>query len=199
MLGKRSESEYADACRRGRHVVRMERLHFQSPAHSDVRAMLASASDAEAQRWLGWPKGLVIREPRRGSLLAKKPGQGRMRAAGMMGDCYLIAIDQATGLLAGGVGYDPQNGELGGWLTPELRGRGLGAALFAAAAQFVHYHLGEEYVLAGTERANVPCVRALLSAGFTPVSGPDTHRLPDGRVVPACWFQHAADQPVECG
>lgn len=180
-------------------MVHMERLHFQSPATSDLRMRLAAASDSEAQRWLGWRKNEVIRESRRGSLLAKKPGQGRWRAAGIIGEFHLIAIDQATGLLAGAVGYDPDSGEVGGFLAPQFRGRGLGAELFAAAAQFAHYHLGEEYVLAATERANVPCIRALLSAGFTPVPGPDTHPLPDGRVVPAYWFQHVVDQPAECG
>lgn len=180
-------------------MVHMERLRFQSPMKSDVRVMLAAASDAEAQRWLGWPKIVLIRESRRGFLLAKKPGQGRMRAPGRIGEFQMTAIDRATGLLAGGVGYEPENGEVGGWLAPQFRGRGLGAELFAGAAQFAHYHLGEEYVAAGTERTNVRCIRALLSAGFTPVSGPDTHLLQDGRVVPSYWFQHVVGQPAECG
>lgn len=122
-----------------------------------------------------------------------------MRATGMMGQSYLIAIDHATGLLAGGVAYDPGSGEIGGWLAPRFRGRRLGAELFTSAMQFAHYHLGKEYVLAGTEPANVSCVRALLAAGFIPASGPDAHRLPDGRIVPSRWFQHVVDQPVECG
>lgn len=179
--------------------MHLERLHFQSPTKSDVRLMLASASDAEAQRWLGWRKNVLVRESRRGSLLAKKPGQGRMRAAGRAGEFQMIAIDRATGLLAGAVGYEPESGEVGGWLAPQFRGRGLAAELFAGAAQFAHFHLGEEYVVAGTERTNMPCIHALLSAGFTPVSGPDTHPLPDGRVIPAYWFQHSAGQPAECG
>jgi RimJ/RimL family protein N-acetyltransferase len=90
------------------------------------------------------------------------------------------------------------NGEVGGFLAPRFRGRRLGAELFAGAAQFAHYHLGEEHVYAVTEPANAACVRALLLAGFTPADGPEVRRLPDGRVVPACWFQHATGQPTQC-
>ena len=53
-------------------------------------------------------------------------------------------------------------------------------------------------VRAGTEPANVACVAALLAAGFESAQGSQTHHLPDGRAVPACWFRHDSGQPARC-
>jgi len=197
MLGKKSRSNPMAACWRDHHVVKLDHLRLQSLTRSDTTMMNAAGSDADAQRWLGWHKQLVIRQQRCGSLLAKQPGRGRA-LAGIETQWHLIAVDLASGLLAGAVGGNLRDGTVGGWLAPQFRGRGLGAELFSGAAQFAHAHLGQERVLAGTEPANAPCIRALLSAGFTPTAGPDAHRLPDGRVVPACWFHHPTDRPARC-
>jgi RimJ/RimL family protein N-acetyltransferase len=198
MMGKRFRSKPIVTCWRGHHVVRMEHLRLQSPVRSDTAIMRAAASDPEAQRWLGWYKEDVIRDSRRDSLLARQPGRGRAPAASTTWLWNLIAVDEATGLLAGAVGGNRKNGELGGYLAPRFRGRHLGTELFAGAVQFAHYHLGEEHVYAATEPANTAAVRALLSAGFTPIDGPEVHGLLDGRVVPARWFQHATGQPTQC-
>jgi RimJ/RimL family protein N-acetyltransferase len=200
MLGNRAAAGSPAACGKGHHVVLTGHFRMQSPSRSDLLMMRAAASDPEAQRWLGWRQGLVKRESRRQDLLRARPGRGRTRDPGMAtGSPNLVVIDLATGLLAGGVGLDGPRGELGGWLSPQFRGRGLGAELFAGAAQFAHYHLGHASVRAGTERANLACVGALRSAGFTPTSGPEVYRLPDGRAVPTRWFRHVADAPATCG
>jgi hypothetical protein len=44
----------------------------------------------------------------------------------------------------------------------------------------------------------VSSVRALLSAGFIPTTGPHVHKLPDGRVIPTSWFHHTTDEPARC-
>jgi RimJ/RimL family protein N-acetyltransferase len=198
MLGKWSGARLPVICREGHHVVLTEHLRMQSPSRSDIRIMLAAASDPEAQRWLGWRDRIVKRESRRKDLLAARPGRGRSPHPGMASSLYLAVIDPSTDLMAGAVGVNRRNGELGGWLAPLFRGRGLGAELFAGAAQFVHYHLGSASVVAGTETANVSCVRALRSAGFAATRGPEFHPLPDGRTVPVCWFRHDADKPARC-
>jgi RimJ/RimL family protein N-acetyltransferase len=107
-------------------------------------------------------------------------------------------VDRASGLAAGGAALAPWSLEVGGWLAPGFRGRGLGAELFAAIAQFGHDHLGLAMVLAGVEPANVACVAALLAAGFEPAQGPQTHYLPDGRVIPARWFRHDTGKAARC-
>jgi RimJ/RimL family protein N-acetyltransferase len=116
----------------------------------------------------------------------------------MASSLYLAVIAPSTDLMAGGVGVNRRNGEIGGWLAPRFGGRGLGAELFTGAAQFVHYHLAGASVVAGTQTANVSCVRALRSAGFAATPGPESHLLPDGRTVPTYWFRHDADNPAIC-
>lgn len=113
-------------------------------------------------------------------------------------DQWPLAVDRGSGLAAGGAALHVGSLEVGGWLAPEFRGHGLGAELFAAIAQFGHDHLGITTARAGTEPANVACVAALLAARFEPTQGPQTHHLPDGRAVPACWFRHDTGQPARC-
>jgi RimJ/RimL family protein N-acetyltransferase len=92
-----------------------------------------------------------------------------------------------------------ETGEVGGWLAPRFRGHGMGAALFAGAAELGHRHLDISVVIAGTELSNIACSGALTSAGFIPAEGPETHALPDGREVRARWFHHESDQTAWCG
>lgn len=184
-------------CRRDDHIVLTVNLRLHTPTVRDRAIMQAAASDPEAQRWLGWPARVLVPEPRRDGLLAMKPGRGRRQSLNL-DHWWLAAVDRASGLVAGGAGLGAVSLEVGGWLAPGFRGRGLGAELFAAIAQFGHDHLGLTTVRAGTEPANVACVAALLAAGFEPAQGPQTHHLPDGRVVPSCWFRHDAGQPARC-
>jgi len=183
-------------CRLGHHILLTANLRLHTPTRRDQAIILATASDPEAQRWLGWPTRVLIPEPRRERLLAMEPGQGRRQS--MYLDHLLLAVDRASGLAAGGAGLHVGRLEVGGWLAPGFRSRGLGGELFAAIAQFGHDHLGITTVRAGTEPANVACVAALLAAGFEQAQGPQTHHLPDGRTVPACWFRHDTGQPARC-
>jgi RimJ/RimL family protein N-acetyltransferase len=185
-------------CRGGRHLFCTECLRLQTPTWSDIRMLMAAASDAEAQRWLGWTTQQVIPEVHRAELLARPPGQGRRRYRGAGGHWALTAIELSSGRLAGSAEGSLRSGEVGASLAPQFRSRGLGAELFAAAALFAHDHLGLASLRAGTEPANAACVAALLSAGFVPAAGPDLHRLPDGRAVPARWFRHDTARPSRC-
>jgi RimJ/RimL family protein N-acetyltransferase len=175
----------------------MQGLRLQTPTVQDVRIMFAAASDPQAQRWLGWTSRDVIPQWDLEHQLARTAGRGRAlsRAPGWR---RLAAIDPTTGRVAGALGIDEDTGEVGGWLAPRYRGRGLGSGLFAGAAEFAHHHLGIPNVTAGTETRNAACIAALVSAGFTPAAGPVTHSLPDGRVVPARWFRHQSARPAMC-
>ena len=195
MLRARTRSA-SQACRRGHHVLLTAHLRLQTPTTGDVPILCATASDPEAQRWLGWPARQVVAGPYRDRLLAMEPGQGRVRSRRL--DHWLLAVDRASGLPAGGVALDAVSLEVGGWLAPGFRAHGLGAELFAGIAQFGHDHLGIAMVRAGTEQANMACVAALQAAGFEPAEGPATHRLPDGRIIRARWFRHDAQQATRC-
>lgn len=190
------EGEPPAQCGRECHVLHMPGLRLQTPTKRDVRIMLAAASDPQAQRWLGWNGPNVIPERDRQQLLARPAGRGALSPARARG--YIVAIDPATGRVAGAAGHDGATGEVGGWLAPRYRGYGLGSGLFAGVAEFAHQHLGIPSVIAATETSNVACIAALASAGFIPVAGPDTHPLPDGRVIPCRWFRHTSAHPTVC-
>jgi RimJ/RimL family protein N-acetyltransferase len=185
-------------CRNGRHVLRTPSLRLQTPTVRDLKMMMAAASDPQAQRWLGWSAELVVAADDVQRLLTLRAGEGRLIPRPSGDQWYLAAVEWATGQLAGAVGCDPDGRELGGWLAPRYRGRGLGRELFAGAALFAHQHLGVSSVVAGTEVSNAACITALVSAGFAPDAGPPTHRLPDGRVVPVRWLRHETDHPARC-
>jgi RimJ/RimL family protein N-acetyltransferase len=110
----------------------------------------------------------------------------------------LVAIGPASDRLAGLVAMTWETREIGGWLVPEYRGRGLGAALFAAAAELAHRDLGTTAVRAGAHPGNAACTGALTAAGFTPAPGPETHVQPSGRIIPARWFRHERGQAGYC-
>jgi RimJ/RimL family protein N-acetyltransferase len=187
-------------CRRGRHVLHMPGLRLQSPAVGDHNGALAGASDPEAQRWLEWPGESLVPAGKREHFLSVRPGTGllvpfRLEPAIIS----LVAIDPASDRLAGRVSVNWETREIGGWLVPEYRSRGLGAALFAAAAELAHRHLGITAVHAGAHPGNAACIGALTAAGFIPASGPETHVQPNGHVIPTRWFRHQYDQAGSCG
>lgn len=161
--------------------------------------MIAAASDPQAQRWLGWSANDVVAEERLERLLTLRAGEGPPISRAPGDWWYLAAVEWATGRLAGAVACEPDGREMGGWLAPRYRGRGLGRELFAGAALFAHQHLGLSSVAAETEVSNAACIAALVSGGFVPDTGQPTHQLPDGRVVPTRWLRHDADHPARCG
>lgn len=196
MFGKLFRVRRSDPrCGRGLHHLQTEQLVLTSPSVMDLRSAMAAASDAAAQRWLGWLPEDVLSGPHRRSLLLRQAGRG---PKAVIDRPVLIAIDRISGRLAGEVAFDLEQAEVGGWLAPEFRGRGLGRELFRAAATFAHQHLGLGVVRAVTERTNTACVGALCRAGFVATTGPETYRLPDGRSVPTRWFRHDSKQPQNC-
>jgi RimJ/RimL family protein N-acetyltransferase len=146
---------------------------------------------------MGWPPEVVVREDHRAALLAQRPGRG-MPWTDRDHTRVLVAIDRAADRIAGAILVNEERQEIGGWLAPAYRARGLGRELFQGAAALVHHHLGIATVRAGTDVANTACVGALTSAGFVATEGPTDHRLPDGRVTQAQWFRHDTDQPTTC-
>ncbi|NVI87093.1 GNAT family N-acetyltransferase [Actinomadura sp. BRA 177] len=203
MQTRQGPREAVRGCARGRHVVLTPRLLCRSATLADARVAAATASDPEAQRWLGWEPEVRIPEDERDRLLATPPDRGRTRF-GLPRRCdptSLLAIDPERDLVAGAVTLTPLSHEvceLGGHLAPAYRGRGLGAELFTAGLALAHRHLHFTEVRAGAEPENVASVRSLWRAGFDPVPGPPTHRLPDGRVIPSAWFADTEPNPQWC-
>jgi RimJ/RimL family protein N-acetyltransferase len=182
-------------CGRHRHFLRHGPILLRTAGIEDMVVGHAAASDPEAQHWLGWRPEQICPEPVRTRCLETIPRQdpaaGRRKAGA---HDYFAALDPGTGRLLGmiGIGFvrDRERYEMGGWLAPAFRGRGLGAGLFRAAAHLAHEHMGIAGLAAGTEAANIASERSLIAAGFVPGDGPDPHILPNGRVITSRWFRH---------
>ncbi|MFJ6370120.1 GNAT family N-acetyltransferase [Streptomyces virginiae] len=204
-------------CGDGRHTIRTARLLLYTPRdHWDVEMGAAAGADSDAQRWFGWiPDSLVtpetaahllgIHDGNRAERLRAFPRSVRRELARPVvlpdpgAEQRLLAVDAATGLVAGMSSLTPDSGgAIGLWLAPACRGRGLGTELVTATARFGHEHLGLESVSAGTETANHRCRGALRAAGFVQYEGPALHTLPDGRVVDSAWYRHEAAGTARC-
>ncbi len=111
--------------------------------------------------------------------------------------CRLIAVAH-EGQFAGVYFLGPSIGwrsrwdvELGWWLAPEARGRGLGRASLAVVLAHVHRDLGLQVARMGTEADNVRAVRQIEAAGAKLVRE-GSHTLPNGRIAAARWYHHVA-------
>lgn len=197
-------------CGPDRHVLATGRLLLFTPRHRlDVAAALAACADPEAQRWLGTQADRIVPDPAvRRVLLGWRPAgdDGRRVPRELAepfvpdgtGALFLVCVRRSDLSYAGGLELDPRTGELGGWLAPGCRGRGLGAELFGAGLALAHTHLGLATVRAGAEPGNTASRRALTRAGLVPDRGPDRHALPDGRVIEAVWHRHDTPAPSRC-
>jgi RimJ/RimL family protein N-acetyltransferase len=135
-------------------------------------------------------KRLLTRRPRNVDTADLRPYRN--------GEAAMVAVDPVKHRYAGMVLITLDTCELGGWLAPGYRSQGLGAELFSAAVRFGHEHLGLVDLRAGAELGNEACIGALRSAGFVSVDGPQTHELPDGRIVSTTWFGHRDPAASPC-
>jgi RimJ/RimL family protein N-acetyltransferase len=189
----------AEKCAKSRHFVATDRLFFRTPTEWEMASAQAAASDLAAQRWIGWALEAIVPEADRTQFLSVVPGTGP--------DCdwpesaCLVAIHRKANRCAGMVTITRDHGgwpELGGWLAPAFRGRGLGAELFHAGLVLGHEHLGLSRIRAAAEMTNTGSRRALHTAGFSAVNGPSTYALQNGRVMTPCWYEHEVADTQRC-
>lgn len=195
----RARRVYAAKCVKGRHFLATERLVFRTPTEWEMAAAQAAASDAAAQRWIGWSAEAIVPKSDRAQFLSVVPGTGPDRD--WADAACLVAIHRKTNRCAGMVTISRDTGfwpELGGWLAPAFRGRGLGAELFGAGLVLGHDHLGLSCVRAAAESANMGSRRALRAAGFETVDGPAAYPLQNGRVMTPCWYEHEERTVQRC-
>lgn len=187
----RARRIYAAKCIKGRHFLATERLLFRTPTEWEMAAAQAAASDAAAQRWIGWAPEAIVPKSDRAKFLSVVPGTGPDRD--WPDSACLLAIHRKANRCAGMVTISRDPGqwpELGGWLAPAFRGKGLGAELFRAGLLLSHGHLGLSRIRAAAEVANMGSRRALRAAGFEIVDGPAAYPLQNGRVMSPCWYEH---------
>lgn len=98
------------------------------------------------------------------------------------------AVVDDAGALLGGVSvfsfdFTHANGQLGYWVAPEARGRGIAAAAARLAAEFTFAQLPLERIALFHSVENEASCRAALKAGFRPEgTARKSWRYPDGRL-----------------
>lgn len=164
--------------------VTTERLVLRNARATDAAAVGATIDRVvlEAQGWSP-PMGRqwVQTTRRQGSALI--PG-------------FLVACDREGGRVRGVVAVsavDRRAGtaELGWWMGPDARGRGLGTEALAAGIAVLHRQ-GIIRVLVGTREDNT-AVRAALTKVGARLTEHKLYRLPDGSETPSAWYVHVAE------
>lgn len=107
--------------------------------------------------------------------------------------CEWVVVDRERDVVIGAVvvnAFDGHGGkcELGWWVAPPCRGRGLGTEAMSAVLSAVHAS-GQQRVIVGTAESN-GSVRHVLEKLGAQLSRIEPHRLPDGSSVSSAWYHH---------
>lgn len=110
---------------------------------------------------------------------------------------FFAGIDRETDHLVSGLMVNSTSGEseIGGAVHVDYRGQGYGREMMAAVCGLVHRHFGIARLVAGCEETNTASRAWLAGAGFRLTSGPSPHKLPNGRVMQALWWEHVDAEP----
>jgi RimJ/RimL family protein N-acetyltransferase len=171
-------------------------MHLRLATAGDLALFLTAASDAEAQRWLGWRPELLR------TTSAREPWRAGPSTGGVQLDGDLLMLSASCrGYYVGGVelkpggnddGWSAEDMQLGIVVAPVFRQLGFGTELLRRAVAHAHQLLKVDRVVAGCEREHARCAAALGAAGFRSIPGPPRHVLPDGREIDSLWFGHCA-------
>jgi RimJ/RimL family protein N-acetyltransferase len=150
-------------------------------------------SDPGAQQWLGWAEADLVTVPPGPVTLPLRQRSGIVRPE-VDRLCFAAVDRETTGMVAAITIYRAGDGrlEVGGSVAAQHRGRGFGTETLKAVCELAHHHFGIAVLRAGCETTNVASIGWLRSVGFAQIAGPPTHRLPNGREIPALWWQHSS-------
>ena len=140
-------------------------VQLRLAAERDIpEILIAHQDDPELYRRLGQ------RRPPSGAELGRRIDEGPAdRAAGTAVWLTIVAAgsDDCIGQLdARGVDWDHGRADLGMWMAPAQRGRGLGTQALRLTAHWLLEKCGLERVQLLTDPDNVPMLRASRAAGF---------------------------------
>ena len=180
---RRRQTRRCDAA----HLYHSDRLELGPPHRRHANAFMSSI-DEEVRHWQGYTDAevdtwhtafqLVTRTP-------PPPGCPRWLIATGRGDGGFTASYKLSSVSADGA-----DAELGWWLAPEARGRGLGRESLAMVLDYVHDHLGVAAVWMGTGEANARAIAQIEAVGAA-FDGYRPHELPNGSRVSSRWYVHA--------
>lgn len=129
----------------------------------DASAVFHACQDAAIQRWLRLPQPYTARH-------AVEFVRAHAGPQPEPSGAYFAAVRLETGEVLGSVSFDrlaDGAGEIGGWLDPFARGRGLATAAVAGLTAWGFAELGLERVRCRVARGNGAARRTLERAGFT--------------------------------
>ncbi|MFC3999262.1 GNAT family N-acetyltransferase [Nocardiopsis sediminis] len=150
-------------------ILRTERLTLRAFTEAEIGPVLAAARDRLTQRWLPLPepgRAYTRADAERWCLIeapnARVSGDGQQWAA----------IETATGTFAGTVGlvrtaWKAKVTEVGYWLAPEARGRGLATEAVIAVSRWAVLDQGFQRVELKAGTANTGSRAVAERAGFT--------------------------------
>jgi RimJ/RimL family protein N-acetyltransferase len=149
---------------------------------ADVPAVLTACQDPEIARWVTIPQPFLLADA---ETLVREAQ--RMWLEGL-GAPFAI-VDAASDRLLGAVtrfGPDGHQATFGLWLTPDARGRGVGARALRAVADWTFATTGairlDAFIMVGNEASD----RMVLRAGFRREG------------VLRAWDLHHGEVPVDC-
>jgi RimJ/RimL family protein N-acetyltransferase len=164
--------------------IRSEGVLVRLPRPEDVDALARGFADPELREAGNLPN------LDRGELLETLPYLPALAASGRL--LPLVVADATSGELLGGVTLhhlDAERGivELGYWLFPQARGRGVATSAARLVAEHA-FALGVQRVAAYVNVGNGPSERVLERAGFTREGVVRSLPKPDGRRVDKTLF-----------
>ncbi len=147
-------------------------LVLRAPREDDVPAMVAACQDPTLSHFIPVPAPYT-RAHAEGFVRGSGAQWGRRNAAnfavcdetgGLLGMCSLTSIDRLR-----------REAEVGFWVAPGARGRGVARTALGAVTGWAHADLGLARLWAEVEDANLASRRVVAAAGYVPV--PDTFTL----------------------
>ncbi|WP_084723409.1 GNAT family N-acetyltransferase [Streptomonospora alba] len=177
-------------------VLQTERLMLRAHTHDDIDAVYRGASDPGVQRWLPMPRpgADYTRADAEQWCLVAAP-QARVGGDGQQ----WAAVDAVTGAYLGSIGLNrtmwrARSTEVGYWLCPRARGRGLATEAVVAVSRWALLDLEFERVELKAATGNTASRRVAERSGFT-YEGTERNAMPlhEGRADLAVYSLIPAD------
>lgn len=130
---------------------------------ADAPELVAAWADPDIARWTGVPD-------RADAIAARRwiSGDAHRRARGLTLDLVIELDDEVAGEVGlAGIDADGRTAEIGWWIAPRHRGKGLAAQAAALVASWAVEELCIEVVVARCHRANPASAGVARSAGFS--------------------------------
>lgn len=157
---------------------------------SDVEGF-AATMDGEVERANGWQP--EVRQAFVDAIAGSDPwGRYGVLAVCDTADERLLGVATISD-----VDWSTRSGDVGFWMGPLGRGRGLATTALAGALEVFH-DAGIVTARIGTATTNVAMQRVIAGAGAVLVDQ-RAHTLPNGDEVASLWFEHVAATPVADG